>query len=91
MIVRIVISIMVYSLAGWLFCDIEPDKSYSWYSGIWHGIFFLCNYVRSFFFDADALYKAEIYTTAYNVFYWIFSITSTISMIFPAGNVGRRY
>ena len=25
-------------LASWL-CDIEPNEHYSWYSGIWHGLF----------------------------------------------------
>lgn len=79
MIIRIAITILVYCFAGWLLCDIEPGESYSWLSGIWHGFFFICNFVRSLF--VDALYKAEIYTTAYNVFYWIFSIISTISFI----------
>ena len=55
-------------IAMWL-CNIKPDTTYSWYSGIWHGIFFLPNLVRSWF--GNALYKAEYYTTAYNVWWWI--------------------
>ncbi len=73
---RIIITILVYCLLGWLFCDIEPGKEYTWYSGIWHGLFFVINFVRSWF--TDALYKADNYTTAYNVFYWIFSISSVL-------------
>ena len=78
MILRIAITLIVYSLLGWAFCDIDPDKTYSWYSGIWHGLFFVANWIRSWF--GDALYKAESYTTAYNVFYWIFSILSVLGL-----------
>ena len=80
MILRILIMILVYSFLGWLLCDIDPNDTYYWYSGIWHGLFFICNWVRSWF--GDALYKAESYTTAYNVFYWIFSIISTVGFVF---------
>ena len=77
---RIIITILVYSFFGWLLCDIDAAKDYSWYSGIWHGLFFFPNWIRSWF--SDALYKAESYTTAYNVFYWIFSILSVIHFAF---------
>ena len=89
--IRILIAILVYSFLGWLLCDINPHETYSWYSGIWHGLFFVCNWIRSWF--GDALYKAEMYTTAYNVFYWIFSIISTIGFVFggvAAGASGMR-
>lgn len=90
MITRILITISVYGLFGWLLCDIEPAKEYSWYSGIWHGMFFVINLVRSWF--SDALYKAEGYTSAYNVFYWIFSILSVIGFLFGgAGNSRKSY
>jgi ABC-type antimicrobial peptide transport system permease subunit len=80
MILRLVVTIFVYSLLGWLLCDIDPYQEYSWYSGIWHGMFFIANWIRSWF--GDALYKAESYTTAYNVFYWIFSSLSVLGTIF---------
>jgi len=86
MIIRILISILMCCFLGWLLCDISPNKEYTWYSGIWHGMFFLINFVRSWF--TDALYKAEIYTAAYNVFYWIFSILSVLGVLF--GGAGRR-
>ena len=56
---------------------IDPDKTYTWYSGIWHGMFFISNFIRSWF--TDVLYKAESYTEAYNVFWWIFNGLSVFS------------
>lgn len=89
MIIRLIITVLVYSFLGWLLCDIDPDKEYSWYSGIWHGLFFVANFIRSIFFDA--LYKAENYTTAYNIFYWIFSILSVFGFFFGgSGSSSRR-
>ena len=90
MIIRIIVTILIYCFLGWLLCDISPYKEYTWYSGIWHGLFFVVNFVRSWF--TDALFKAEIYTTAYNVFYWIFSIISVLGFLFGGvDNSRRRY
>lgn len=89
MILRFLITVLVYCFLGWLLCDIDPAKEYTWYSGIWHGLFFVVNLVRSWF--TDALYKAEIYTTAYNVFYWIFSILSVLGLLGGAGSTRRDY
>ncbi len=80
---RLIITILIYCFLGWLLCDIDPGESYSWYSGIWHGLFFVPNLLRSWF--TDAIFKAEIYTSAYNVFYWIFAVLSVIGFVF-----GRR-
>jgi hypothetical protein len=85
---RIIITILVYCFLGWLLCDIDAEKTYTWYSGIWHGLFFVPNLLRSWF--GDALYKAETYTTAYNVFFWIFSILDVLG--FFVGDIKRtRY
>lgn len=80
---RLIITILIYCFLGWLLCDIDPGEAYSWYSGIWHGLFFVPNLLRSWF--SDAIFKAEIYTSAYNVFYWIFAVLSVIGFVF-----GRR-
>lgn len=80
---RLIITILIYCFLGWLLCDIDPGESYSWYSGIWHGLFFVPNLLRSWF--SDAIFKAEIYTSAYNVFYWIFAVLSVLGFVF-----GRR-
>jgi hypothetical protein len=61
---RIIITVLVAGLFGWLLCDINPDKNYIWYSGIWHGIFFVPNYIRHLVWNTP--FKAEIYTSAYN-------------------------
>lgn len=70
----IIFFILVSCFAGWLLCDIAPNETYTWYSGIWHGLFFFQNLILSWF--TDTLYKAEYYTTAYNVFWWFFTVIS---------------
>ncbi len=45
----ILLTILLYSFFGWFLCDIDPSKDYSWYHGIWHGMFFTINFVRSWF------------------------------------------
>ena len=80
---RLCIYIAVMCLVGWLFCDISPEKTYSWYHGIWHGLFFIPNLIRSWF--GDALYKANYYTDAYNVWWWITTIMSCIGTVFGGG------
>ena len=65
-----------------------PIQRYRQYAGIWHGMFFVVNLVRSWF--TDALYKAEIYTAACNVFYWIFSILSVLGFLFGGTGSTRR-
>lgn len=86
--IRYIVSyILVSCLVGWLLCNIDPDKTYTWYSGIWHGMFFIPNFIRSWF--TDALYKAESYIAAYNVFWWIFTGLSVFSFFF-GDDVRRR-
>lgn len=76
--VRYVFALIINCALAHLLCEIDsnPDVVYTWYSGIWHGLFFFPNLILSWF--TDDIYKAECYTVAYNVFYWIFSIISTI-------------
>lgn len=63
--IRFIITALVCCILSRLLCDINPDKYYTWYSGIWHGFFFIPNLLRSWF--GDALYKANDCSTAYNV------------------------
>lgn len=86
---RLLVTVLVSGLMGWLLCDIDVDKEYTWYSGIWHGIFFVPNFIRYLVWDAP--YKAELYTIGYNIWYWIFSIVTTISYIFGGGSLNRQY
>lgn len=50
--------------------DIDPLEEYKWYYGIIHGAFAIPNWIYSFF-DHDVLCKAQLYTTGYNVWWWI--------------------
>lgn len=74
---RIVIPWFIGCLVAEFICNINPAETYSWYSGIWHGIFFAPNLVRSWF--ENSLYKAKYYTTAYNVWWWITIIWEFLS------------
>jgi len=50
--------------------DIDPLMEYNWYDGFMHGILAIPNWIYSFF-DHDVLCKAQLYTTGYNVWWWI--------------------
>ena len=63
-----------------IICDIDPDKTYSWYSGIWHGLFFVQNSICGLF--TDNISKANHYTTAYNVLWWITTVINTFMAVF---------
>lgn len=72
---------MVASMGvSYFFCDISPEEAYSWYSGIWHGIFFLPNWMWNGI-NGDILYKANLYTSAYNFWWWCFSVITTIFVV----------
>jgi hypothetical protein len=65
-------------------CDINPDKSYSWYSGILHGIFVIPNWIVSLFSD-DFYCKAPKSTIGYSIWWWITFIFIGMN-IFSFGN-----
>lgn len=88
-IVLIIVLIPGCLLAYW-FCDIDPNKTYSWYSGIWHGIFCIPNLVRGVFYS-DVLYKANNYTSAYNFWWWFTLINISLSILFGGGIQRNRY
>ena len=54
-------------------CNIDASDSYSWISGVFHGLFIVPNFIRHLF-SADILYFAEYHTTAYTIFYWLTAI-----------------
>ena len=66
---------------------INPEKTYSWYSGIWHGIFVIPNWVVSWFAD-DVYCKAPSSTTAYSIWWWISFIFMGLGML--GGGNSRR-
>ena len=61
-------------------CCINPDKTYTWYSGIWHGMFVIPNWIVSWFVD-DIYCKAPKSTTAYRIWWWISFIFIGLSIL----------
>jgi hypothetical protein len=59
---------------------INPDKTYTWYSGIWHGIFVIPHWIISWFSD-DIYCKAPNSTTAYSIWWWISFIFFGLSIL----------
>lgn len=70
-------------------CYINSDKSYTWYSGIWHGLFVIPHWIVSWFSD-EVYCKAPNATTAYSIWWWVTFIFSTLS-IFGGGSRNRDY
>lgn len=58
---------------AWLICNIDASDSYSWISGILHGLFIVPNYLRHSI-DNNVLWYAQNHTTAYSIFFWISAI-----------------
>lgn len=75
---------LTFCLLSTKICYINPDKTYTWYSGIWHGIFVIPHWVVSWFSD-DIYCKAPNSTTAYSIWWWISFIFNGLGML-----VGRN-
>lgn len=77
-----IIVVVAYYATAYFFCAINPEKMYTWYSGIWHGIFWFPNLIMSLFSDSIHA-KAPNCTTWYTVFYFAtIIVTSLLSSIF---------
>lgn len=76
---------IVCALASWM-CNISDAKSYTWYSGIWQGIFFIPNLVR-YIFDSSIHFKAPIATLGYNIWWWIMATITVLGII--GGGIGN--
>lgn len=74
---RVAIPLLIGVILACFLCNIHEGETYSWLSGIWHGMFFVPNFIRSIFYP-DILYKATDYTIMYNVYWWIISVMETI-------------
>lgn len=74
------LAISLAMLIAKLLCNINPDESYSWISGIWHGLFVIPNYARSVL-SPEILYKAVEFTSLYNIFWWIAVVLQTPTML----------
>ena len=63
--VSIGIPIAIAMIVAAFFCNIHAEESYSWLSGIWHGIFVIPNYCRHLLYP-EVLFKACDITTDTN-------------------------
>ena len=77
---------LVFCLLTTKICHISPDKTYTWYSGLWHGIFVIPHWIVSWFSD-DIYCKAPNSTTTYTVWWWISFIFVGLMVL---GGSGRR-
>lgn len=68
---------------------INPGKTYTWYSGIWHGIFVIPHWIVNWFSD-DIYCKAPNSTTAYSVWWWISFIFLGLSILGVGGSRRQR-
>jgi hypothetical protein len=79
---------LAFCLLSTKICYINPDKTYAWYSGAWHGMFVIPHWVVSWFAD-DIYCKAPNSTTAYSFWWWISFIITGLGML--GGSNNRRY
>ena len=66
-------------IVAW-FYNFQPDYEYSWYWMFFHGWLIIPSWIYSWFIDTK-LCKPELYTTAYNVFWWLSVIGVSISVV----------
>lgn len=78
---------LVFCLLSTKICYINSDKTYIWYSGIWHGIFVIPHWIVSWFSN-DIYCKAPNSTTAYSIWWWISFIFFGLSIL-GGGRSGR--
>lgn len=72
-----IIAVVAYCLAAYFFCSINPEETYTWYSGLWHGLFWIPNLMMSLFSDS-IYFKAPNCTTMYTILYYMSLIISSI-------------
>jgi hypothetical protein len=64
------------ALIPYYLCHIDPTIEAGWLRGLWHGGNFTGNLILSLF--DDRLLKAPLHSTAYSVFWWIFTVSSCL-------------
>jgi len=79
---------LAFCLLSTKICYINPDKTYSWSSGIWHGIFVIPHWVVSWFFD-DIYCKAPNSTIAYSIWWWLSFVFAGLGIL-GGGNHRER-
>jgi hypothetical protein len=62
--------LFMFCLISVKICYINPEKNYTWLSGIWHGIFVLPHWIAGWFLE-NIYCKASNSTSAYSIWWWI--------------------
>lgn len=70
------VMVLVFGLAIW-FCHINPNVTYEWYEGFWHGLFIVPNGVMHLV-KGSVHYRAVSYTSGYNMCWWLMIIWQVI-------------
>lgn len=73
-------TIFLSCVVAYFLCDVQPGVEYTWYSGIWHGLFLIPNFILSLFIDGTHV-KAEISTSGYTFFWWVTVIIQNSSLV----------
>ena len=59
-------------------CEINPEVTYTWYAGLWQGLFCIPNFILWVF--RDGLFVAAHSTTGYKVCYALMALMSVASL-----------
>lgn len=71
--------VIVYYVSAYFFCSIDPNVSYPWYYGIWHGIFWFPNLIMGVF--SESIYaKASDVSIGYHIAYYTSAIISSLTI-----------
>lgn len=79
---------MVFCLLSTKIAHVNPSKEYSWYVGIWHGLFAIPKWVVSWFTDG-MYFKSANSGSGYSIFWWITFILVLLGA-FGGGNSRRN-
>jgi hypothetical protein len=79
---------MVFCMLSTKIANVNPSKEYSWYAGIWHGLFAIPKWVVSWFTEG-IYFKSSNSGSAYNIFWWITFILVLLGA-FGGGNSQRN-
>ncbi|GHT34914.1 hypothetical protein AGMMS49574_23230 [Bacteroidia bacterium] len=77
---QLLIPLAFWVLIANFLCEIDPTKDYTWYSGIWHGLFVIPHWIVSWFSN-DVFCKAPNSTIAYSIWWWITFIFSSFGIL----------
>ncbi|MCH4155214.1 MAG: hypothetical protein LKF31_02815 [Muribaculaceae bacterium] len=82
-IVWVIVILLIFAVVGGILAGIlckVGTGPYPWYMAIWHGLFFIPNFVRHLIWT-DVAFIASVTTTVYTVLYWIVAAITVLIVI----------